>query len=149
MKIKLSDNQYNKWFWIIPITGVPIGYLGMWLDIPFLMWIGIVLAIPLFIIVLPFCLFLILATITQPIWTPFYRMAIRRHGAPFHPGDSVRILRRPHRNEICRIYAVWEERDEVRVELGEKEKKEVTDVFSFLQVRRVPESKKNSFSVKE
>jgi hypothetical protein len=129
--------------WTVAIAGVPIAYLGIWLDIPILMWTGVVLAIPLFVIVLPVCIFILVANLTYPLWIPFYRLVIRRHGAPFHSGDWVRIMRGPYRNQVARVYKVWSDRDQVRLELGEKEKEDVTDVFSFLQIRRTEWSEKS------
>jgi hypothetical protein len=123
--------------WWVAVAGVPIGYLGMWLDVAPLMWTGIVLATPLFLVVLPFCVFLVVMYFTCPLWHPFYRLAIKWHGAPFRKGDMVRILRGRHKGKVVRVYQVWDERNEVRVELGEKEKGDFTDVFGFLSVRRL------------
>lgn len=122
--------------WWVAIAGVPIGYLGIWLDSTPVAWAGILLALPLFVIVLPFCLFLLAALLTRPLWFPFYWLVTKRNGAPFHSGDLVRILRGPHRGKVVPVYEVWTERDQVRVELGDKEKDEMTDVFSFVSVRK-------------
>ena len=139
MKTMLQGNV-KEVFWGIAVVGVPIGYLGIWLDVAPLMWIGVILASPLFVTVLPFSLFLLLASITLPVWLPFYKLAAKLHGAPFQPGDWVRILRGQYRNQIVRVYDVWSDRDQVRVDLGEKAKQDVTDVFSLLQIRRFKES---------
>ncbi len=58
------------------------------------------------------------------------------NGQPFREGDWVRILVGPHRDRVVRVYQVWKERDEVRVELGEQEAKDVKDVFSNVEVCR-------------
>ncbi len=58
----------------------------------------------------------------------------RRNGAPFHEGDEVVILSKRYPGRVTRIHAVWNERHQVRVELDEKSRKEVTDVFSFTDV---------------
>ena len=139
-KMKEFLSRWKKVIWGVAIAGVGIGYLGLWLDIGLLLWTGLVLAIPLFIIVLPYCLFVLLALFTRPVWLPFYKHAIKRNGAPFHAGDWVRILHGQHQSQIVRVYEVWIDRDQVRVELGEKEKEDVRDVFSFLQVRRIERS---------
>lgn len=129
--------RHKKVLWIVIIAGVPIGYLGLWLDFSLLFWLGVILAFPLFIMILPFCLFLFIAGLTQPLWIQFYKLAAKRHGAPFQPGDFVRILRGAHRNKEVRVYDVWPERYQIRVELGEKEKAEVTDVFSYLSIWKI------------
>lgn len=129
----------KRMMWGVAVTGVPIAYAGLWFRSPVVWCIGMVLAIPLFIIVLPFCLFLLLAFLTSPLWLPFYKLAAKMHGAPYQSGDWVRILRGPHRNRVVRVYEVWSERNEVRVELGEKEREDVKDVFGYLSVRRVRE----------
>ncbi|MBN1123871.1 MAG: hypothetical protein JXA82_02610 [Sedimentisphaerales bacterium] len=49
----------------------------------------------------------------------------------------MRILRGAHRNKEVRVYDVWPERYQIRVELGEKEKAEVTDVFSYLSIWKI------------
>ena len=51
-------------------------------------------------------------------------------------GDRVQILAGPHRDRVFRVYEVWDERCQVRVDLDEEAKKEFTDVFSYTQVCR-------------
>ena len=58
------------------------------------------------------------------------------NGAPFHPGDMVRILAGKHRDRVVRVYEIWPSRGQVRVELGEQEEKAVKDVFMDIQVCR-------------
>lgn len=74
---------------------------------------------------------LILAFLFGPI---YYDQGLR-NGAPFHPGDHVRILAGPHRDRIVRVYSYWQG-DSVRVELGEEEKNNYSDVFSPYQLMR-------------
>ena len=57
------------------------------------------------------------------------------NGAPFQPGDRVRILVGPHRDRIACVYARWQG-DSVRVGLGEKEKEDWRDVFCSTQLLR-------------
>ena len=135
-KMKAWYNRHKKVIWWVAVAGIPISYVGIWLDVAPLKWTGIVLALPLFVIVLPFCLFLLAALITRPLWYPFYWLLMKRNGAPFQAGDLVRILRGLHKGKVVPVYEVWTERDQVRVELGEKEKKDVTDVFSFVSIRK-------------
>jgi hypothetical protein len=67
---------------------------------------------------------------------PIYSLRAKLNGAPFQAGDRVRILVGPHRDRDVRIYDVWTERSQVRVELDAQTKAEVRDVFSFTQVCR-------------
>jgi hypothetical protein len=70
------------------------------------------------------------------IWPVILTVGAFLNGAPFHAGDMVHILVGPHRDRMVRIYDVWGPRSQVRVELGEQEKKEVTDVFWNIEVCR-------------
>jgi hypothetical protein len=60
----------------------------------------------------------------------------RRNGAPFRKGDEVVILSKRHPGRVARVYDVWAARHEVRVELDETARKEVTDVFPFTDICR-------------
>jgi|HubBroStandDraft_1064217.scaffolds.fasta_scaffold143352_3 hypothetical protein len=88
---------------------------------------------------------LLLATITGAalslfpgalLISPLIFLIEHRNGAPFREGDEVIILSKRFRSRITRIYEVWSERHQVRVELGEAERKNVTDVFSYRDVCR-------------
>ena len=70
------------------------------------------------------------------IFGPLYFTRGQKNGAPFSVGDRVRILVGAHRDAVVRVYQVWESRNQVRVELGEQEKKDTKDVFSYYQVCR-------------
>ncbi|NLB55461.1 MAG: hypothetical protein GX811_06810 [Lentisphaerae bacterium] len=61
--------------------------------------------------------------------------AARIQGWPFKVGDEVVILTGRHKN-TTRIYEIWEERGQVRVDLGEALKQEVKDVFCAVEVCR-------------
>ena len=63
------------------------------------------------------------------------------NGAPFHNGDMVHILVGKHRGKIARVYEIWEERKEVRVDIGEQAKKDVEDVYSYTEVCRESSAK--------
>ena len=58
------------------------------------------------------------------------------NGGPFREGDSVRILVGPYKDRVVRIYEVWSERNQIRVDLGKPSEAAYSDVFSVLQVCR-------------
>ena len=64
-------------------------------------------------------------------------MAARLQGWPFKIGDEVCILSGKHINTITRIYEVWDERGQVRLDLGEEAKNAVDDVFCAVTVCRM------------
>jgi hypothetical protein len=63
-------------------------------------------------------------------------IAARLQGWPFAIGDQVWILSGRHKNTSTTIYAVWEERGQVRVELGPEAKDNVEDVYCAVAVCR-------------
>ena len=65
---------------------------------------------------------------------PIYSLGARLNGAPFHENEDVYIMVGTHKGESAKIYEIWEERWQVRVYLGEKEKELFTDVFSYTEV---------------
>jgi hypothetical protein len=67
---------------------------------------------------------------------PLYHWRAAKNGAPYQVGDTVLILAGAHRDRVARVYEVWSERGQVRVELGEEERRAVTDVFSYVAVCR-------------
>ncbi len=62
------------------------------------------------------------------------------NGAPYREGEYVRLLVGSHRGCVKRVYEVWDERHQVRVELGEGERARYADVFSYVEVCREPAS---------
>ena len=70
------------------------------------------------------------------LWPVFFAVGSKVNGAPFEEGDLVRILVGPHRGEVVRVYEVWEERNQVCVDLGGRAKTEATDVFNYTEVCR-------------
>jgi hypothetical protein len=68
---------------------------------------------------------------------PLYYDQGLKNGAPFQPGDRVRILIAPHRDRLARVYSLWQGAC-VRVELGEEEKETFQDIFSPTQLLREP-----------
>jgi hypothetical protein len=69
---------------------------------------------------------------------PLYYIQGLRNGAPYRVGDHVRVLACRHRGRVVRVYDLWKERNQVRVELGDEERERVTDVFSYFEVCRQP-----------
>lgn len=71
-----------------------------------------------------------------PILGALYYGRMLENGGPFKPGDPVRILSRPHRGRISRVYAAWQG-DYVRVELGDGAKERFEDIFHPAELLRV------------
>jgi hypothetical protein len=88
----------------------------------------------------PILFFLAAVPIATVVLTPLYQIRARRNGAPFRAGDRVRILAGPHRDRLVRVYAIWEDRHQVRVELDAQAKTEVKDVFRYTEICRESES---------
>jgi len=70
------------------------------------------------------------------LWPFFFIVGSKINGSPFHEGDLVHILVGPHRDRVGRIYEMWPSRNQVRVEIGDQAKKDVTDVFSYNEICR-------------
>jgi hypothetical protein len=70
------------------------------------------------------------------VLTPLYYRRAIRNGAPFHEGDYVRVLVAPYQDVIARVYEIWTDRNQLRIELGTDARRAVEDVFSFVQVCR-------------
>jgi hypothetical protein len=67
---------------------------------------------------------------------PLYYVAAGLNGAPYTIGEHVIILAPRHRGKVVKIYEIWGERQEVRVELTDLEREKCTDVFSYFEVCR-------------
>jgi hypothetical protein len=76
----------------------------------------------------------------MPVTIPLYQHRARVNGAPFRIGDAVRVLCGPHRGHVGRVYAVWAERGQVRVEVSDAARETVADVFSNTEVLKVSDS---------
>ncbi len=63
-------------------------------------------------------------------------VAARINGSPFREGDLVHILVGPYRDRVGRVYELWPSRNQARVEIDEKAKKDVTDVFAYNEICR-------------
>jgi hypothetical protein len=70
------------------------------------------------------------------IWPITFRIARALQGAPFRIGDHVWILVGKHKGTLTRVYEVWNERGQVRVELGADDHEAVTDVFCVVAICR-------------
>jgi F420-0:gamma-glutamyl ligase-like protein len=77
------------------------------------------------------------------IWMIVGRLAARFQGWPFQVGDEVCILSGKHINRITRIYEIWDERGQVRIDLGEEAKNAVEDVFCAVAVCRTKTQNKS------
>lgn len=66
-----------------------------------------------------------------------WRLRAWLNGAPFRKGDVVQILAGKHQGRIARVYDEWIERNEVRVDVGKQAKRDVEDVFSFVEISRI------------
>lgn len=76
------------------------------------------------------------------LWRFAGPLAARFQGWPFQLGDEVCILSGEHANTTALIYEIWEERGEVRLELGELAKAQVEDVISIVAVCRTKKKNK-------
>ena len=101
-------------------------------QLPFSFWLCFLLAI---VITLP--LGWILGGML--IWPWVAVAASKLNGAPFREGERVRVLIAPHRDRVLEVYAVWQDRHQVRAWLDEQHNNDVTDVFSYHEVCREPD----------
>ena len=70
------------------------------------------------------------------LWPYLGCIASRLQGGPFHVGDPIWILVGEHRGKLTHVYDVWEERGQVRVDLGLEAKEKYTDVFCTVAICR-------------
>lgn len=70
------------------------------------------------------------------IWMMLGGVAARLQGWPFKVGDELVILAGKERGRTARVYAVWEPRGQVRLELGDKDKDSYQDVYCAVAVTR-------------
>jgi hypothetical protein len=64
---------------------------------------------------------------------PLYRLQAWRNGAPFRPGDHVRVLVGPHCGRVTQVREHWQG-NSLRVELGPEAEKAFQDIFSPTQL---------------
>jgi hypothetical protein len=143
MKPSLIQQVFAKDWPLKTYFGLAV-LLGLWLGVSISKesgavmsnWKDVLLLVVIPILVSPVLAFFISLPCAAMFVYPLYYMRARLNGAPFSIGDRVRILVGRHSGGIVEIYAVWEERRQVRVKLDTQAKEEVTDVFSFTQVCR-------------
>jgi hypothetical protein len=113
-------------FVVVAQCNVPAMIKGDWRDLP---WLVVVL-----VLVIPTC-FLCATVGTAFILSPFYDWRAWCNGAPFQPGDYVRILVGPHRDRVCRVVGnyLW---NCVQVDLGAVESKGFDNVLMPYEVIR-------------
>jgi hypothetical protein len=129
--------------WPAKIFFAAAAMLGLWLGIGISMsfstetgsWLDFILLRITPVIVLPVLAFFVSLPSAWMVLGPLYYFCSMLNGAPYHTCDHVRILVGPFRDRVGQIYAVWEERGQVRGDLG-LEMKDVRDVFAFTQVCR-------------
>jgi hypothetical protein len=81
----------------------------------------------------------LLAVVAAAVFFPhLYRWRGVKNGAPYAVGDEVLILAGPYRGRVARVYEVSWDREEVRVELADQERCQLTDGFSNVEVCRRP-----------
>jgi len=78
------------------------------------------------------------------IWGILGGIAARIQGWPFAKGDEVVILSGKDRGRVTRIYEVWEPRGQVRLELGDKARETITDVYCAVAVTRTKNTEHGS-----
>ena len=79
---------------------------------------------------------LVICLMVRLMLEPIVHIRERINGAPFREGDSVRILSKPHRDRVVRVYASWEG-SSVRVDLGQDERDKRKDIFYPWELLRV------------
>src|SRR5688572_26025999 len=67
---------------------------------------------------------------------PIYLFQASRNGAPFQPGDEVRILAGPAKGRIVRVYSRWQG-NSVRVDLSDAARESLKDIYGAHQLQRV------------
>lgn len=73
------------------------------------------------------------------MWPILQTVGSRVNGAPWCEGDLVYVLVGKNRGHSGRIYEIWSERGQIRVDLSEQAKTDVTDVYFFNEVCRAGE----------
>jgi hypothetical protein len=131
-QVKPSRAQYiyaSAWPWMTAIWGLPLGCsLG----------VGIGSGAADFVSVLPHTLWGALIGFIAAAF--FIGPTQRRRGelnGPFHVGDVVRILAKPHRDREARVCEVWPEQQTARLDVGDVTRRFGEDMFGWYQLVRV------------
>lgn len=72
----------------VSTAGLVLAALGLWIPCEPLYLAGLLLALPLYAVVLPALIGLLACAMTRPLWLPFYRLAIRRRKMEIIPGKQ-------------------------------------------------------------
>jgi hypothetical protein len=133
------DWPMKLFLWLVPVLAA-VGALGACQPTAAMFrdwrYVTLLIVCVLLAIILGFFLSLPLAWI---LLSPSYHAQGLRNGAPFHPGDRVRILAGPHRGRIVEVREVWAFRSQIRVEIDAKATEDATDEFSPTEICREKE----------
>lgn len=129
----------QKWTWPIAFFG---GYLAM----------AIIFSLVLLDHGKGFVISLILGTFSgvianHMICHTLFCLCTYANGTPYKIGDTLLILSGKHRNKTVRVYEMWKERNQLRVDLGEDAKASLEDIFSFNEVCKVEDDMTNAKSL--
>ena len=81
--------RHRTRFWLVTAAGIPLAYIGLWFDVPALLFLGMVIALPWFAVVLPLATLLVIGSIVVPPLVDIYRVfRPKRDSAP--QGDAGR-----------------------------------------------------------
>lgn len=75
------------------------------------------------------------------VWMVLGSIVGKIQGWPFTVGDEVVILTGENKGVVAKIYEVWADCGQVRVELGDEAKASVTDVYCSVTVARTSKAK--------
>jgi hypothetical protein len=135
LRYLLAEGRHIQAYFMLPIAfGLWVAYTvcqpnsAMLQDWPHLLLF-------LFVLVLtPVVFFLVAMIYAWFVLWPINYLASRWNGAPFHPGDRVRILSRPHRDRLGQVCEVRTERNEVNVRLDDQPN--TKEAFLYIEVCR-------------
>ncbi len=121
----------KKWLWGLAFWGFPV-------------IIGVVILMPFFSkfdefldFVIAFISVAAIAVFSNIILSfGLFEKIAKINGAPFCEGDMVYIIAGKHKGKTVSVYEIWKDRKQVRVDLGEQAKKDVKDVYSYIEVCR-------------
>lgn len=68
--------------------------------------------------------------------SPIYLFQASKNGAPFEPGDEVRVLSGRAKGRAAFVYSAWQG-NSVRVDLGESAKKKFADIYGSFQLELI------------
>lgn len=80
----------------------------------------------------------IIIPITLRIFASIQNAIVKSNGEPFEIGDNILILKGSHKGKQADVYELWQERGQIRVNLGDEAANDFSDVFSSIEVMRCP-----------